>query len=37
MGVKDYFDPIRTNRPHATPNYGPRKYKFKVDYDRQAY
>ena len=25
MGVNDYFGRIRTNRPHATPNYGPRK------------
>ena len=22
---------------HATPNYGPRKYKFEVDYYRQTY
>ena len=25
MGEYDYFDPKITNRPHATPNYGPEK------------
>ena len=32
MVVKDYFVPIRTNIPHAKPNYGPGKYKFEVYY-----
>ena len=30
MWVNDYSGPRRTNRPHATPKYGPRKYKFEV-------
>ena len=25
MVVTDYFGPMRTNIPHATPNYGPEK------------
>ena len=37
MGVNDYFSPFGIDRPHATPNYGPGKYKFEVDYYRQAY
>ena len=37
MGVKDYFGRWWTNRPHATPNYWPGKYKFEVDYYRQTY
>ena len=37
MGVNDYFVPRRTNRPHATPNYGPVKSKFEVGYYRQTY
>ena len=37
MGLNDYFCPRISNRPHATPNYGPLKYKYKVDYDRQTY
>ena len=32
MGVNDYFGPRRTNIPHTTPNYGPEKSKFEVDY-----
>ena len=35
MGVNSYFVPRRTNRPHATPNYGPGKSKFDIDYYRQ--
>ena len=37
MVLNAYFGPIRTNRPHETPNYGPGKYKFEVDYYRQKY
>ena len=37
MGVHDNFGPRRTNRPPATPNYGPRKGKFEIDYYRQTY
>ena len=37
MGVNDYFGTIRINIPHATPNYGPVKYNFEVDYYRQAW
>ena len=37
MGVNAKFGPIRTNRPHATPKYGPGKLKFEVDYYRQTY
>ena len=32
MGVSAYFGPKRKNIPHATPNYGPGKSKFEVDY-----
>ena len=32
MRVNAYFGPIRTNIPHATPNYGYIKSKFEVDY-----
>ena len=35
MGVNDYVGPIRINRPHATPNYGPGQSKFEIDYYRQ--
>ena len=34
MGLNTNFFPIRTNRPHDTPNYGPGKYKFEIDYYR---
>ena len=37
MGVDAYSGPIRTNTPHARPNYGPGKSKFEVDYYRQTY
>ena len=37
MGVNANFGPIRTNRPHATPKYGPGKSKFEVGYYRQTY
>ena len=37
MGVNDYFGPIRTNRPHATPNQGHRKLNSKMYYYRQTY
>ena len=37
MGVNAYFGTRRRNRPHATPNYGPGKSKFKTDYYRQTY
>ena len=37
MGVNSYFGPRRTNRPHATPNYGPVKSKSEVYYYRQTY
>ena len=37
MVVNDYFGPWRKNRLHATPDYGPRKYKLEVDYYRQTY
>ena len=32
MGVNAYFGPRITNIPHETPNYGPGKYKFEIDY-----
>ena len=37
MGVNDYFGLIMTNRPHATPNYGPVKSKLEVDCYIQTY
>ena len=37
IGVNDYFGPRRTNRPHATPNYRPGKYKCEIDYYRHKY
>ena len=37
MGLNDYFCLRISNRPHATPNYGPLKYKYKVDYDIQTF
>ena len=37
MGVNIYFGPITKNIPHATPNYGPEKYKFEINYYRQTY
>ena len=37
MVVNDYFGTRRTNRPHATPNYGPKKYNFEVDYYKHTY
>ena len=37
MGVNIYFCPRQKNRPHSTPNYGPVKSKFEVDYYRQIY
>ena len=37
MVVNDYSFPRRTNRPHATPNYGPVKYNFEVYHYRQKY
>ena len=37
MGVNVYFVPRQNNRPHATPKYGPGKFKFEVDYHRQTY
>ena len=37
MGINAYFGPRRTNRPHATPNYGTRKSRFEVDYYRKTY
>ena len=30
MVVNDYQGPILTNRPHATPNYGPGKLSLKL-------
>ena len=30
MGVNDYFGPRRTNRPHATTNYGPGNLNLKL-------
>ena len=35
IGVNAYFGPRITNRPHATPNYGPGKYKFEMYYYSQ--
>ena len=35
--ANDYFGPIRTNIPHETPNYGPGKSKFEIDYYRWIY
>ena len=35
--MNDYFYPIKTNIPHATPNYGPGKYILEVDYYRHTY
>ena len=37
MGVNAYFDPRQTNIPHETPNYGPGKSNFEVDYYQQTY
>ena len=37
IGVNYYFGPRRTNITHATPNYGPGKSKFEVEYYRQKY
>ena len=37
MVSNDNFGYRITNRPHATPNYGPIKFKFKVNYCRQKY
>ena len=37
MGVTDYFGPRRKNRPNATTNYGPGKYKYEINYYRQTY
>ena len=37
MGVNYYFGPIRTNRPHASPNYETGQPKFEIDYYRQKY
>ena len=37
MGSNYYFVPRQTNISHSTPNYGPRKYNFEVDYYRQIY
>ena len=34
MGVNTYFGPRRNNIPHTTPNCGPGKSKFEVDYYR---
>ena len=32
MVINDYFGPRQANISHATPNYGPGKSKFGVDY-----
>ena len=37
MGLNAYFGPRRTNRPHGTPNYGPGKSNFEINYYRQTY
>ena len=37
LGENAYFGPIRTDIPHATPNYGPGKSKFEMDYYRQTF
>ena len=37
MGLNNYFGPRIKNRPHASPNYGPGKSKFEVDYYRQTF
>ena len=37
VGINDYFDPIRINRPHANPNYGPGQSKFEIEYYRQTF
>ena len=37
MGLKYCFGPRRINIPHATPDYGPGKSKFDIDYYRQTY
>ena len=37
MGLNDSFSPRRINIPHATPNYGPGKSKFEIDYYIQTY
>ena len=34
MWENKYFIPIQENRPHTTPNNGPIKYNFEVDYYR---
>ena len=35
MRLNTKFFPIRTNRPHDTPNYGPEKSRFEVDIYRK--
>ena len=37
MRVNAYFGPRRTNIPHATPNYGPGKSRFGIDYYKKMY
>ena len=37
MVMNAYFYPKRKNIIYATPNYGPAKYKFEIDYYRQTY
>ena len=37
MGVNAYFGTRRADISHATPNYGPVRSKFEVDYYRQTY
>ena len=37
MGVNSHFGTIKTNRPHAIPNYGPRQSKFEIDCYRQTH
>ena len=32
MRMNDYFGPRRTNKPYATPKYGPGKSNFDFDY-----
>ena len=37
MEANYYCFPIWITIPHATPKYGPGRYKFEVDYYRQTY
>ena len=37
MGVNGYFDPRRTNIPHANPKHGPGESNFELYYYKQTF